>query len=89
MVSTSETGFWSRYSKAFEDWELQNFGIRLHRLWMVLLVLALPFFFIAAADYFESMERSGTFGAIVADTMLPAMLVGFLVLLYVLKRHKI
>ena len=88
MTNRSKPGFWRRCSKALQDWELRNFGVRLYRLWMVLLVLALPFIFIMSADYFESLERSGTFGAIIADTMLPAMIVSFFVLLYVLKQDR-
>lgn len=89
MVSRSKKVFWLRCSKALQDWEMRHFGVRLHRLWMVLLVIALPFFFMTTADYFESLERSGTFGAIIADTMLPAMIVSFFVLLYVLKQNRI
>ncbi len=88
MNSRSKTGFWLRCRRALHDWEMRHFGVRLHRLWMVLLVLALPFFFITTADYFEAMERSGTFGALIADMMLPAMIVSFFVLLYVLKQSR-
>ncbi len=89
MVSGTTSRFWHRWGKALHDWELRHFGVRLYRLWLVLLIIALPFLFITGADYFEAMERSGTVGALIADTMMPAMIVSFFVLLYVLKQHRV
>lgn len=88
MESRVKTEFTRPYSKAFYEWELTNVSLLLPRLWMILIVFFPPFFVIVA-DYFERLERSGTFGAIIADTMLPAMLVSYVVLVCVLKQRSI
>ncbi len=64
-----------------------GFGI-MPRLWMVLLVLALPFFSVCA-DYFEALERTGALGAFIADSLLPASVLGYMVLVFVFKKRKI
>jgi len=58
------------------------------RLWMVLLVLFFPFFVICT-HYFEALERTGTLGAIVADTFFQPTIVGYIVILWMLKKRKI
>ena len=58
------------------------------RLWMVLLVITLPLF-VMGVDFFEKMERSGPMGAVIADTLLPASSIGYLMLIYILKKRKI
>lgn len=88
MLSRLKTGFRRPYGKTFREMEVPKVGVPLPRLWMALLVLALPFFAISA-DYFESLERTGTAGAIIADATFSAMLVGYLVLLFVLKQRRI
>lgn len=86
MLGRLKIGFRRSCGKAIH--ELPNSSALLPRLWLILLVLALPFFGISA-HYFEVLERSGALGALIADTMFPAMLVGYLVLLYMLKQHRI
>ncbi len=73
------------FSKA-SDWELPK--ISYLRLWMILLILALPFFNLSV-PYFEALERTGTIGAIIADTTFSALLVCYVVLLCILKQRRI
>ncbi len=77
-----------RLYQASPEADMQNSVVAAPRLWIVLLVLAVPFFAICF-DYFETLERSGTLGAIVADIALPASLIGYIMLLVTLKRRKI
>jgi len=77
-----------RLYQASQDTAMQNSLVMVPRLWVVLLVLAFPFFAICF-DYFETLERSGTLGAIVADISLPVSLIGYMMLLVVLKKKKI
>ncbi len=58
------------------------------RLWMILLVLALPFFIICE-DYFEALESTGTLGAFIADVSLPACVIGYVVLVVILRKRKL
>ncbi len=77
-----------RLYQASSDADMQNSIVAVPRLWVVLLALAVPFFAICV-DYFETLERSGTLGAIVADIALPASLIGYMMLLVALKKRKI
>jgi hypothetical protein len=69
-------------------YQLMNLSVLWPRLWMVLLVLFFPFFAFCA-HYFEALERTGTIGAILADTLFPATIIGYIVLLCTLKKRKI
>jgi hypothetical protein len=44
-------------------------------------------FLIYTAKYFEALERTGTLGAFIADTLMPATLIGYCVLILVLKKR--
>ncbi len=57
------------------------------RLWMVLLVLAFPFFGVCA-HYFEALEQTGAAGAFIADTLLPASALAYLALVFALKKRR-
>jgi hypothetical protein len=87
MYTRKRIGF-KRLFQASQDADMQNSFVAAPRLWIVLLLLAVPFFAICV-DYFETLERSGTLGAIVADIALPASLIGYMMLLVALKRRKI
>ncbi len=56
------------------------------RLWKVLVVLALPLIVICA-NYAEALEHTGIIGAYFADMLLPVAIIGYIVLIFVL-RHK-
>ncbi len=84
----SKIGLRRPCSRASQRFDLPSIPIRLPRLWMILLVLAVPFIGICAI-FFETLERSGTAGAIIADTLMPATFIGYMVLLYRLKQHRI
>lgn len=77
-----------RFYQPSQGSDMSNSLVVVPRLWFILLVLAFPFFAICF-DYFETLERSGTLGAIVADISLPASLIGYMMLLVVLKKRKI
>ncbi len=62
--------------------------VPLLRLWILLLVLAVPFFMVCA-DRLEALERSGALGTVVADLLFPVMILGYAVLLVFLKQRKI
>jgi hypothetical protein len=86
MLSRSNAGL-SRFF-AGETGQKPNRAVLLPRIWVILSVLALPFMALCA-HYFESLERSGTAGAIIADTMMPASIICYLILLCMLKQRKI
>jgi hypothetical protein len=88
MFSRMKIGLKRAYQTYSYDGDLPVGLMAMPRLWVVLLVLALPFFAICV-DYFEALERSGTMGAIIADISLPASLIGYMVLLVVFKKRKI
>ncbi len=70
--------------------QLLTFSVPLPRprLWMVLLILALPFI-IVSENYFEALERTGPAGAVIADVTMPAVIIGYLALVSVLKKRKL
>ena len=84
----SKLGLRRPCSRASQKSDLPSIPLRMPRLWMILLVLAVPFIVICA-EFFETMERSGTVGAVIADIMMPATFIGYMVLLYRLKQHRI
>jgi len=67
---------------------VRNTASVLPRLWMVLLILAVPFFAVCV-DYFEVLEQSGPGGAVIADISLPASIMGYAVLIVILKQRNI
>lgn len=88
MVSRSKIGLKRVLSRGAEGCQQRTLQVLLPRLWMVLSVLAVPFI-VVSAHYFETLERSGRLGAIIADTLMPATIISYLVFLYVLKQRKI
>ncbi len=58
------------------------------RIWKIMILAAYPFFLLAA-KYFEALERTGAIGAFIADTLLPAALIGYGVLIFVLKKRAV
>ncbi len=46
-------------------------------------------FFLLAAKYFEALERTGAIGAFIADMLMPATMIGYVVLIFVLKKRAI
>ncbi len=58
------------------------------RLWKVLVVLALPFI-VVSANYGETLEHTGMIGAYFADMMLPVAVIGYIVLIVVLRQKEI
>lgn len=71
-----------------QNLELPSSPVPLPRLWMVLLVLAVPFI-VVCADCLESLERSGSWGAVMAPPLLPSSVIGYLVLVFSLKQRNI
>ncbi len=80
-----------RGSNRFEqsrDSQSADFTILYPRLWKVLVVLAVPFLMISS-EYFEALERTGMIGAYIADLLLPVTIIGYIILIYMLKRREI
>lgn len=74
--------------KAFHDSEVPKVGVLLPRLWIILLIFALPFFAVAST-YLEALERTGPVAAVVSPSVLSGLLVGYFVLVYALKQRRI
>ena len=53
-----------------------------------MIVAAYPLFLLAA-KYFEALERTGAVGAFIADLLMPATMIGYLVLIFVLKKRAV
>jgi hypothetical protein len=88
MLSILKAGFRQPCSKSFRDRKISKISLLVPRLWIILLVIALPFFTMSF-EYFESLERTGPLAAFVADTMFSAMLGGYVILLVILKQGRI
>ncbi len=88
MFSRMKIGLKRAYHNQFSEIDLSNGSLAVPRLWIIFLVLAIPFFSVCA-DYFEVLERSGALGAVIADMSLPALSVGYVALVIVLKKRKI
>lgn len=58
------------------------------RMWIIMIACAVPFLIISF-NFFEALERTGTMGAIIADMLMPATTIAYVVLLFVLKSRKI
>jgi hypothetical protein len=88
MLNSSNSGLRRFSIRQSHSGQKPNLPVLLPRFWMVLSVLALPFMALCA-DCFETLERSGTAGAVIADTLLPVTILGYFVLLYKLKQRSI
>ena len=84
-MKSGMTGLHSRPSPVYQPMDL---AVLRPRLWMILLVLFFPFFVICT-HYFEALERTGTIGALVADTFFQPTIVAYIVILWMLKKRKI
>jgi hypothetical protein len=58
------------------------------RLWIILSVLAIPFLIICT-NYCEALEKTGTMGAAIADILLPVIIVGYIMFIFVLRTRRI
>ncbi len=58
------------------------------RIWKILIAAAYPFF-LFTAKYCEALERAGAIGAFFADTLLPATLIAYSILIFILKKRAI
>lgn len=65
-----------------------HFSIFTPRIWKIMIAGAYPFL-ISTARFFEALERTGATGAFIADTLMPATLIGYCVLIFVLKKHRL
>ena len=65
-----------------------NFSLFTPRIWKIMIAGAYPFL-IFAAKYFEALEGTGTMGAFLADMLMPATLIGYCVLIVVLKQRRL
>ena len=88
MISRIKGGVTSLHNRPASVYQSIDLTVLRPRLWMVLLVLFFPFFVICA-HYFEALERTGTVGAIVADTFFQPAIVGYIAILWILKKRKI
>ncbi len=58
------------------------------RIWKVLIVLAVPFVIITS-HYFEALERTGVLGAYIADLLLPVSIIGYSILVFMLRKREV
>jgi hypothetical protein len=77
----------ARNSQAEGDRSI-DFSIFTPRIWKIMVAGAYPFL-ISTAKYFEALERTGTMGAYIADTLMPTTLIGYCVLIFVLKKRRL
>jgi hypothetical protein len=56
------------------------------RIWKLMIAGAYPAL-LFSAQYFEALERTGRMGAYIADTFFPATLIGYVALIFVLKKR--
>lgn len=75
----------ARNSQA-EGYRYINFSIFTPRIWKIMIAGAYPFL-ISTTKYFEALEGTGTTGAFIADMLMPATLIGYCVLIFVLKKR--
>ena len=64
------------------------FSIFTPRIWKMMVAGAYPFLLLAT-EYFEALERTGRTGAYIADTLLPVTLIGYVALIFALKKRAI
>ena len=65
-----------------------SFSIFGPRIWKIMIVVAYPFLLLAT-NYFETLERMGSTGAFIADTLMPVTMIGYIALIFVLKKRAI
>ena len=82
----NELGLWINHPR--DAFSLSKISALIPRLWMVMLVLAIPFL-IVTSRFFEAWEGSGERWAFLADMLLPALNIAYVAMIVVLKRKKI
>jgi len=65
-----------------------NFSIYTPRIWKIMIAGAYPFLLLAT-NYFEALERTGTIGAFIADTLMPVTMISYVALIFMLKKRAI
>ncbi len=75
-------------SRTVEIRRFINLSVFTPRIWKLMIAGAYPILLVCA-DYFEALERTGRAGAFIADTIFPALLVGYAVLAYLLKKREL
>ncbi len=70
------------------DSQRTDLSILYPRIWKILVVLAAPFVIISST-YFEALERTGIIGAYIADLLLPVSIIGYITLVFMLRRREI
>lgn len=65
-----------------------NFSIYTPRIWKIMIAGAYPFLLLAT-KYFEALERTGTIGAFIADTLMPVTMISYVALIFMLKKRAI
>lgn len=73
---------------AIRQIDLRSIGLSIlaPRIWKLMLAGAYPYLLLSW-DYFEALERTGRFGAFIADTLLPASIIGYIALIFALKKR--
>jgi hypothetical protein len=65
-----------------------SFSVFTPRIWKIMIVAAYPCLLLST-NYFEALERTGTMGAFIADTLMPVTLIGYVTLIFALKKRAI
>ncbi len=65
-----------------------NFSLFAPRIWKIMIAGAYPFLLLATSN-FEALERTGTMGAFMADILMPVTVIGYVTLIFVLKKRSI
>jgi hypothetical protein len=63
------------------------FSIFTPHIWEIMIICIYPFFLLVT-NYFEKLERMGTLEAIIADTLMPATIISYVTLIFVLKKKR-
>jgi len=65
-----------------------SFSIFIPRIWKIMIAAAYPFLLLVS-NYFEALERTGTMGAFIADILMPATMICYVALIFVLKKRAV
>ncbi len=65
-----------------------SFSIFIPRVWKIMIAAAYPLFLLTA-NYFESLERAGAVAAFIADILMPATMICYVALIFVLKKRAV
>lgn len=70
------------------EFRIGGLSVFVPRLWLILLVAAVPLFMICA-KCLEALEKTGSMGAIIAGMLMNVSIIAYAALLYILKKRKI